>query len=100
MKKYSILAVILVLTATVLAGCRNPSNNMAPTTVPTTHATTTPTTAATTMPATTNSTHATEHTGATENHNSATTVPGDHGMEATNGTAATGEGRARAPRIR
>lgn len=55
MKKYGILVLVLVLTATVLAGCRNPDikptelpptqgATMAPTTVPTTLPTTVPTT--------------------------------------------------------
>ena len=55
MKKYGILILVLVLTATVLTGCRNPDikptelpptqgATMAPTTVPTTIPTTVPTT--------------------------------------------------------
>lgn len=98
MKKYSLIAAVLVLTATVLAGCRNPNGNVAPSTMPATQATTVPTTHATTMPSTnaTEQSNATEHTGTTENHNNATTVPGEHSTEGTNGT---GEARARAPQV-
>ena len=51
MKKYGILVLVLVLTATVLAGCRNP--DIKPTELPPTQgATMAPTTAPTTMPTT------------------------------------------------
>lgn len=53
MKKYSMLALVFVLTATLLAGCRNPGPGSSPTT--TTPATTTRP-AATTRPATTTTT--------------------------------------------
>lgn len=51
MKKFSILAFCLVLTASVLAGC-GCRNYAAPTTVPTTYPTTAPATAPTTAPTT------------------------------------------------
>lgn len=90
MKKYSILAVILVLTASVLAGCRRPMAE--PTTVPTTHATTVPTTVPATV-APTENTRATEH--ATEN----TTAHTD-GTEGTHVTVEpTGEAGARSRRV-
>ena len=51
MKKFSILLTLLVLTAALLAGCRNP--NVQPTELPPTQgATMAPTTAPTTMPTT------------------------------------------------
>ena len=56
MKKYTILALALVLTASLFAGCRSRKPSMTPTsmptTVPTTQVTTAPTTAPTTMPTT------------------------------------------------
>ncbi|MBQ7801152.1 MAG: hypothetical protein IJ375_02370 [Oscillospiraceae bacterium] len=95
MKKYSILFLVLVLTAFSLVGCRNPNKPMEPTTVPTTHATTAPTAAPTVAP-TTEATHQpTEHTGAATNateHTDVATVPGDVVPDTTN---AAGEGRAR-----
>lgn len=62
MKRYSIIALVFVLTATVLAGCRGRNDNMGATSEPTimptvemptmapTEETTVPTTEATTMP--------------------------------------------------
>lgn len=58
MKKISILAAGLVLTASVLTGC-GCRNYAAPTTVPTTYPTTVPTTAPTTAPTTQPTTAAT-----------------------------------------
>lgn len=90
MKKYSILALTLVLTAALFTGCGCTNRNVMPTTVPTTHATTAPTQATTEM--TTAPTHETTHNteatidrgnGPLEDH--ATTTP-------TDGTT---EGRAR-----
>lgn len=80
MKKYSILAAVLVLTATMFAGCRNPG--MEPTVLPSTHVTTAPSTAAptehTTVPTTEHFTENTHGTTATE-----------HATENTHGTTAT-----------
>ena len=50
MKRYTIVTVILVLTALLAAGCRGGGNP--PTTLPTTMPTTAPTTQATTQPTT------------------------------------------------
>lgn len=56
MKKYTILALCLVLTASLFVGCRSKKPDMTPTSLPTvaptTQATTTPTTAPTTAPST------------------------------------------------
>lgn len=93
MKKYSILALTLVLTAALFTGCgcRNTKPNTAPTTMPTTmpttQATTEPTTATTrptetTIPAETNAT--------IDNGNG----PLEDGTNATENTV-TGENRAR-----
>lgn len=96
MKKYTILALVLVLTALTLTGCRNPNKGKAPTTVPTTYATTEPMT----RPATEATQQPTATTHATEN-TVPTSLPGDettHTTEsnsATDNTNATGEGRAR-----
>ena len=88
MKKYTILALALVLCVTGLTGCRRnkgladgtiPSTTMA--TTPTTHATTVPTTAATTVPAT------------TENRPNSTTDTTEGTM--TDATTPTGKSRAR-----
>ena len=99
MKKYSILTLVLVLTAVLLTGCRNPNKNAAPTTVPTTHATTAPTTMPHTEPATVPHTEPATH--ATEEHNAATTHPTENNTHATDSTAASGEAHARqAPRTR
>ena len=100
MKKYSILALVLVLTALSLTGCRNPGKVVEPTTVPTTQATTAPTT----MPATEATRQPTEHTGETTNateHTAGTTLPGEVIPDTTDTTSATGEARAhQTPRTR
>lgn len=93
MKKYSILAITLVLTAALFAGCgctnQDPARNTVPTTMPTTAAT--ETTHATTAPTTE---HTTPSTDATIDH-------GNGPLEETNTTNGTGstentvEGRAR-----
>ena len=99
MKIYSILALALVLTATVLTGCRRSNNNVTNTTVPATHATTAPTTMPHTEPATVPHTEPATH--ATEEHNAATTHPTENNTHATDSTAASGEAHARqAPRTR
>lgn len=91
MKKYTILAVILVLTATVFTGCRSRRPN--PTEMPHTE-TIMPSIAPTEMPTTVPATeHATEHTSVpTENPG---TIPGDAdttmGTEDNHSNAATGE---------
>ena len=78
MKKISILLTLLVLTAALLTGCRNPNvqptelpptqgATMAPTTMPTTIPTTVPTTVPTTAaPDATDDSIATENDGATD----------------------------------
>lgn len=98
MKKYSILTLVLVLTAVLLTGCRNPGNKVEPTTVPTTHATTAPTV----MPSTETTHQPTEHTEnnthATTEHNNPTTHTGDVIPDTTGAAGAveeTGEARAR-----
>lgn len=70
MKKLSILLTLLVLTAALLTGCRNP--NVQPTELPPTQgATMAPTTMPTTMPTTVPTTvPPTEMTGATDEGNS------------------------------
>ena len=78
MKKYGIFAAMLVLTLTLLAGCRK--SNAAPTELPPTTGatiapTTVPTTMPTTMPTTVPPTDMTEDSAATE-----------HGTTATEGT--------------
>lgn len=97
MKKYSILALALVLTAALLTGCRRPMAE--PTTVPTTPATIAPTTMPSTVP---------ETVPATSNHTEETRAT-DHASEPTNhtngaeGTTATevpnGEANARSRRV-
>ncbi|MBP3672530.1 MAG: hypothetical protein J6J18_01735 [Oscillospiraceae bacterium] len=94
MKKYTILALILVLTAFSLTGCRNPGKNMEPTTVPTTHATTAPTIMPTTEATHQPTEHTENNTNATE-HTAGTTVPGEVIPDTTDTTNATGEARAR-----
>lgn len=96
MKKYTILTLVLVLTALTLTGCRNPGKDMAPTTVPTTYATTEPMT----MPSTEATQPAVTTTPATE-QTVPTTITGEDASENTNpggstdATEATNEGRAR-----
>ena len=81
MKKYSILALALVLCVTGLTGCRRKMNvadgtipTTAATTAPTTHPTTAPTTMPTTVPATTE-THSTTGTDATYDNMTDATAP-------------------------
>lgn len=50
MKKYTTLALVLVLTACLFAGCRSKSNDMTPTSMPTILPTTEMTTAPTSVP--------------------------------------------------
>lgn len=50
MKKYTILALVLVLTACLFAGCRSKQNDMTPTSMPTILPTTEMTTAPTSAP--------------------------------------------------
>lgn len=95
MKKISVLALCLVLTASVLAGC-GCRNYAAPTTVPTTFPTTLPTTAPTTAPTTVPTTQPTTE---------ATTEPTiDYGngplTEPTDATSATDSTTSRAVRPR
>ena len=52
MKKYTVLILSLVLTASLFTGCRSRKPNMTPTSMPTTAPTTQPTTAPTTAPTT------------------------------------------------
>lgn len=70
MKKYGILFTILVLTAALLTGCRNPNTaptelppTVGPTIMPTTEAITMPTTMPTTLPTTEAATDGTENGG-------------------------------------
>lgn len=75
MKKYGIFAAMLVLTLTLLAGCRK--SNAAPTELPPTTGatiapTTVPTTMPTTMPTTVPPTDMTEDSAATEHDTTAT----------------------------
>ena len=97
MKKFSILALALVLTAALFTGC-GCRNNVAPTPVPTTMPTTQPTVAPThetTLPATE---HLNPSTDATIDHGNGPLEETTHGANGTNGTTATegvAEGRAR-----
>lgn len=78
MKKYAILITLLVLTATLLAGCRRPGSE--PTELPSTQgATLMPTTAPTTAPTTLPATEAPTETmdGATDNAETETGMAGD-----------------------
>lgn len=93
MKKYGILITLLVLTATLLAGCRRPGPE--PTELPSTQgATLIPTTAPTTVPTTMPTTEAPTETmtGATGDAETETGM-GD------NSTDATGANRSRMPGI-
>lgn len=92
MKKYSILALTLVLTAALLVGCgctntTTMETTSAPTNMPTTHATTEPTTEMTTMP----TTMATQPSETIDNGNG----PLTDATGTTNETMAEGAGRAR-----
>ena len=62
MKKFCSIALVLVLTVTMLAGCRGTTqtNTSAPSTAPTTKPTTAPTSAPTTMPTTAPTTQPTQ----------------------------------------
>lgn len=77
MKKYTIFAVVSVLTLTLLAGCRKPMEE--PTIIPTTPATILPTVAPETRPVVPET-----------SENMADTIPTD-GMDATVDVAPTGE---------
>lgn len=97
MKKYTILALVLVLSASLFAGCRD-RNNVNNTTRPETSVTTTPT-AATTRPTTQPTTETTRATTAptTENVPETTENAPMDGTAATDGTNGSGdmEGRMR-----
>ena len=80
MKKYSIFAFALVLTAMSLVGCRSNVGPMDSTTIPTTQATTAPTTVPTTIPA------------VTEPANTPSSLPTDDRPEATNSMTDATEG--------
>ena len=106
MKKYTILALVFVLTAAVLAGCRNPNNTTGTTgatTIPT-QATTHATTAATTEPATHATTEATTHatTEATHNteHDTQDTTNGNHTTDASDAVTGDDNGAGEAGRSR
>lgn len=93
MKKYSIIALTLVLTMALFTGCRARNNQ---TTVPSTHVTTAPTVMPTTHPTTEATT--VPHTTATVPHTTeyGTEHTTENGMTGTNGTeGAIGEGRTR-----
>ncbi len=97
MKKYSILALALVLTAALFTGCgctnRNGNYNTIPTTLPATHATTEPTHATTEM--TTVPTNGAEHTvEPTVDHGNGP-LEDTTATNATTATEGTVEGRAR-----
>ena len=85
MKKYSILALSLVLTACLFAGCRSKKPDMTPTSLPTVAPTTQATTAPTTAP-TVPSTAATTEPKETIDHGNG---PRDEST-ATDGSEATG----------
>lgn len=88
MKRYSILALALVLGCTMLTGCRRRDGGMEITT-PTTHATTAPTTHPTTQP--------TIHTTEPETHGATEHTTTPTGMEPTDGaTSGTEDGNTRA----
>ena len=97
MKKYGILALSLMLAATMMTGCRRrderPMDTSAPTVMPdkaTTAATEYPT-EHTTVPTTQATTHATENTHETTNETThENTTSGDHAVEETGGAAARG----------
>ena len=103
MKKISILALAMVLTAVLFAGCRGRNHAVTPTVpanTPVTHPTTAPTTEAThpSTQATENTVHPSETVdhgngpvNGTEEHN---------GTTATSSTEATTEGRAANPRAK
>ena len=99
MKKYSIFAIILVLTVSLLAGCRNP--NTEPSTLPSTEGLTMPTTMPATEPVTVPTTMPETETGTAGTDTmdpSAQTGDGmmDEGTEGeSTGTDATTEGRSR-----
>ena len=93
MKKYSILALALVLCVTGLTGCRR-NKGLADGTIPTTTAATTvttypttmPTTAATTVPVTTE-THPQDTTMGTQDNMTDTTAPSGKSRSAVRGPA-------------
>ena len=94
MKKYSIAALALVLTALTLTGCRKTNMNTEPSTVPTTNATTAPAT----MPSTDATLAPTESTQTATEESNPGTIPGDAGTDSTensDSSSATDAGRAR-----
>ena len=97
MKKYSIAALALVLTALTLTGCRKTNMNTEPSTVPTTNATTAPAT----MPSTDAPLAPTESTQTATEESNPGTIPGDADSGSTDSTensdssSATDAGRAR-----
>ena len=91
MKKYSILALALVLCATCLTGCRR-KMNVADGTIPTTAATTAATTHPTTMPTTAPTTVPTTVPATTETRPSTTAGTAD---AVTDPTAPSGKSRSR-----
>ena len=99
MKKYSVIGAVLVFTALLLAGCRNPNGNIAPSTMPSTM----PSTQATTMPATQETTMpvTTMPSAGTEQNPSNGATASSEGTTESSGTSAPGDmGRARSPRVR
>lgn len=105
MKKYTLLALSLILCATMMVGCAcsNGAVGTTPTTTatrPTTMPTTTPTSAPTTMPtteATTMPTTATENGGMDATGEGETA--GDNGVVGEDSTASTGTGEGRTRRM-
>ena len=99
MKKYSVIGAVLVFTAFLLAGCRNPNGNIAPSTMPSTmpstQATTMPATQETTMPVTTMPSAATE-----QNPSHGAPTPSEGTSESSGATNPGDMGRARSPRVR
>lgn len=98
MKKYSILAVSLVLTAALFAGCGCTNQDPARNTVPTTMPTTMPTTATTEATTAATTEHTAPSTDATIDH-------GNGPLEETNTTGATestaaGRSRQSTPNVR
>ncbi len=111
MKKYRLIATAFVLFTLTLAGCRNTNGNLETTAAPTTQATSMPTTPITTMPSTEGSepsiapapsgtTDGSEATGGQGSGAQGTEESTNHGQGEDNSSSATGEGRARAPRVR
>lgn len=97
MKKYTILALALVLSMGLFTGCRSRKNDMTPTSMPTVMPTTEMTTAPTTMPTqpTTAPTTATQPSETIDHGNG----PRDE-LPATETTAPEARSRSAAPRVR